>query len=154
MDVPPWLPIVVTDLPARRNLTWRGMKQRAVDSASYFLNGDLQVIGSVAGCHTPLPGDWNGDGHDELILLDEDLRHLLVVGQNAETIVRIPIQERVYVSDIRVAPILPGAKGEQIIMHEWSEDWKEAHCVIIENRKAGERRRAWDQIKSARWTPY
>ena len=146
--------LVLTDLPARRNLTWRGMKQRAVDSVNYFLNGSLEFVGKVAGCHTPMGGDWDGDGNDELVLLAEDLRHLLVIDQDAKIIARIGIQERVYVSDIRMAPVLGGAKGEQIIMNEWSEDWQEAHCVIIENQKADGNRRDWDQLKSARWTAY
>ncbi|MBN1515721.1 hypothetical protein JXA32_04035 [Candidatus Sumerlaeota bacterium] len=146
--------LVFTDLPARRDLTWRGMKQRAVDSVNYFLNNELEVIGSVAGCHTPSIGDWNGDGNDELVLLDEDLCHLLVINQKAETIARIPIQERVYVSDIRLAPVLPDAKGEQIIIHEWSEDWTKANFVIIEDTNAGDDRAEWNQLKSARWTTY
>ena len=99
-------------------------------------------------------GDWDGDGNDELVLLDEDLRHLLVIGQDAKIMARVAIQERVYVSDIRLAPVLPDAKGEQIILHEWSEDWQKAWCVIIENQKASGDRKAWDQLESARWTAY
>jgi len=146
--------IVLTDLPAKRTLTWRGMRMRSIDSVSYFLDPDLQVVGRGAGCHVPITGDWTGDGNDELILLDKDLRHLLVIGSDAKTIARIPIQQRVYVSDIRTAPILPGSKGDQIIMHQWSADWRKAYCVIIENTKAAGRLRKWDQIKSARWTAY
>ena len=146
--------LVLTDLPARRDLQWRGMTQRAVDSVNYFLNGDLEFVGKVAGCHTPMAGDWDGDGNDELVLLDEDLQHLLVINQNAEVIDRIAIQDRVYVSDMRMAPVLPGAKGEQIIMNEWSDDWQEAHCVIIENQNAEGNRSDWDQLESARWTAY
>lgn len=146
--------LVLTDLPAQKQYRWRGMDMRALDSISYFLNPDLETKGRVAGCHTPNVGDWDGDGYDELVLLDEDLRHLLIIKQDATTLARIPIQERVYVSDIRLAPVLDGAKGEQIIMHEWSDDWEKAHCVIIENKNAAGDRRAWDQLKSAQWTAY
>ena len=148
------LTLVPTDLPATRRLVWRGIQMRSLDSITYFLNAERRVVGRAEGCHIPTQGDFDGDGRDELVLLAPDLHHLSVLDHAGCELERIPVQERVYVSDLRLAPLLPELGGEQIVFHEWSEDWTEAHCVLIGNPRADFATRRWDPLASARWTPY
>ena len=125
-----------TDLPCYETparLEWRGRQIPDVTSECVILDPDGREVSRFPGVHTPQPGDWDGDGNDEIFVLSPDRRHIDVRRQNGALLERLPVQFKAYVSDMTAATIIPGARGCQLITHEWSDDEQTTWCVIHEN---------------------
>ncbi len=114
---------------------WRGRRQKNVQSRTLIMDSDGVVKASLEGVHVPQAGDWDGDGEDELFLLDHGFKHMNVWKQDGSLAGKIDIQETVFASDMVVGPVLPTqwARGEQLVTHAWNEDESRVWCVINEN---------------------
>jgi hypothetical protein len=147
--------LALTDLPQTGTLTWRGMTMRDVRSVTYLVDRDGQELKRLNGMHVPYVGDWDGDGYDELIYLSRDGHKLEAFNPNGALVGRVPLSEpRVYISDIVTLPLLGGAIGDQLVIHEWSSDWSQAHTVIYKNLQGYHDRKPFNQLDAAVFTGY
>ncbi len=147
--------IAWTDLPATGGpLSWRGFDMRDLRSVTWITDHRGEVLARIPGMHTPSVADWDGDGDDELVLLGPEGTELLILRPDGRIQERIPIQPRVYISDLAVGPILAGARGEQLVLHEWNPDFTQARVVILGDPAGQGRLRPRGPMALARWTPY
>ncbi len=148
--------LAITDQPfSGKAISWRGIPgMRDVRSVIHVVDAEGKKLFGFEAMHTPLSGDWNGDGQDELIALNRDGNALEVWTGDGACIERIPIQDRVYISDLIAAPVLPGARAAQLVLTEWSEDFSTAETVIYENLNSLNQGKSFDPLRAARDTPY
>lgn len=135
-------------------LKWRGRTIRDVTSICHVLDGGGRSVGEFQMVHTPQVGDWDGDGDDEIFALAPDRRHIHIHRADGSLVDRLPVADRAYVSDMVVAPVLPQARGTQLIIHEWNDDESRTDCLIFENTAAGANARRVDALALARQTCY
>ncbi len=147
--------LALTDLPQNFGpLYWRGLSMRDVRSVTYLVDRDGREVTRIDGMHTPAIGDWDGDGYDELIYLSRDGLELRAFTPDGALVEKIPIQHRVYISDMVPMPVLSGAVGDQLLLHEWSADFTQAEAVIYRNLRGYPDRKPFSQTEAAYQTAY
>jgi len=147
--------LALTDHPnAGGPLHWRGMPIRNVRSTTAIVAPDGRVMARIDGMHTPQVADWNGDGDDELIYLDDSGEILRVLSVTGSIISEIPMQRRVYISDLAVGPLPRNARGDHLVVHEWSDDFTTATMVILHDPDAQGKLRPRGGFELARQTTY
>jgi hypothetical protein len=147
--------LALTDHPGSGGpLHWRGMPIRNVRSTTAIVAPDGRVVTRIDGMHTPVVADWNGDGDDELVYLDGSGELLRILTWDGRVAATIPVQRRVYISDLAVGPLPHGARGDHLVLHEWSDDFTSATAVILHDPDAQARLRPRDPFELARQTTY
>jgi len=136
------------------HLRWRGFRLRDVRSRTVITDHAGKALAAFDGLHTPEPGDWDGDGDDELFMLARSGDVMEVRDADGEVVDRIAIPKRVYISDMLVLPCLPGARGAQLVLHEFGPGGRRTWCAIYENTRARGRCPPFDQLRMARQTCY
>jgi len=134
------------------HVIWRGYKLRDVRTKNYILDHNGNLVFEFRGMHTPMVGDWDGDGEDEIFGLMDNQITIAIYKQNGEKIDEIPIQNRLYVSDMSVVPI--SGRGHQLVTHEWNEEQTETYCVIYKNENAGNNAVPMSQLEISKITCY
>jgi len=135
-------------------LAWRGRELMDVESVFTVMGQRGNIVSQFEGVHVPETGDWDGDGADEVFVMNRDHVHMDVRKQTGELVTQLPVGERVFVSDMVVAPVLPGARGAQLVLAEWDAAEEHTHCLIFENDNAGELCPPATELELARFTPY
>ncbi|MBA3847410.1 MAG: hypothetical protein H0X45_12320, partial [Planctomycetes bacterium] len=147
--------LAFTDLPETGGpLAWRGMPIRNVRSVTTIVDPSGAIVARIPGMHTPSVADFDGDGEDELIYLDEAGSALRVLRADGSLHAAIPVQPRVYISDLAVGPLRADARGDDLVLHEWSDDFATATVRILSDPDARGRLRPLGVFELARRTPY
>jgi len=133
-------------------LTWRSYHLRDVRTKNYILDHEGNQIFDFKGIHTPIVGDWDGDGEDEIFSLMDNQKIIEIYKQNGERIDEIEIQDRIYISDMSVVPI--SGDGHQLVMHEWNDKQTESYCVIYKNENADDKTAPMSQLEMSKITCY